>query len=162
MKDGVGLFIMCKLNLYSGSLETECKSPPLVPVLSHICKFQSRVLSKVKKILTLSCIAAVFGGVLLVNIHLQNTVGCHSYKNSVFISYFHQPRWSSSAIYDLQELIIIYKQIIQFLLIWLHNLALYKYLYSQFEKSSIYTLPSESQNRILTLQHFKIKPRPQF
>ena len=49
MKDEVGLFIVHKWNLYSISLETEHKSPPLVPVLSHICKFQSSVLSKVKK-----------------------------------------------------------------------------------------------------------------
>jgi hypothetical protein len=51
MKDGVGMFVVCKWNLYSSSFETECKSPPLVPILSHISKFQSSVLSKVKKIL---------------------------------------------------------------------------------------------------------------
>jgi hypothetical protein len=106
MKDGVGLFVVCKWNFYSSSLEMECKSPPLQPVLSHICKFQSSVLSKDKKILigTFSYITAVFGGVLLVNIHLQNTVGCHSLQNFVFISYFHQPIWRSGAPYDLQEL----------------------------------------------------------
>lgn len=36
----------------------------------------------------------------------------------------------------------------------LHNFSLYKYLYSHFETSSIYTLPSESQNRIQILHHF--------
>jgi len=66
MKDGVGLFIVCKWNLNSSSVETECKSPPLEPILSHICKFQSSVLSKVQKLIrTLSYITAVFGGVLL-------------------------------------------------------------------------------------------------